>query len=450
MPKEKIQKEKLLIIDKELKKTNPVYITVDRYVSKIRLSVLAEKLIRAIASNIAEGNCTNLEDISLYTNIETSINTKTFCEIFNYKNDNCFTKLADAREELQYTGFTLPGKCRPTDSLIAKSYVENGNMYFQISSLVLPYYMGKGIDYELINILNFKNVNTFRFYEFLLNKLQDKERIEFILTFEETKTILNLTNKYPKYIDFKSRVLKAILQDINGENFNKENFNKENFCNIRLAIETVKNGRKMSGIKFTVTRKNPKVVPVISLNIIKEKLTEQGKQAYNFFQFTSNNGLFEIDSCVREYGEERLIQIYEYVKYQYDNKKIKTSLKAYASNALRKGWCDPELINRLTKKKSQTHQPDNQEMLDAPKEQEPKLQETFNEKIYNKIVSMTPKQQQALFEKTLQNYPDKNAFSYKLLSSKTYEEVINHPGLSNFYIKTLKEQKFVDILMDQF
>lgn len=445
MPKEKIQKEKLLIIDKELKKTNPVYITVDRYVSKIKLSVLAEKLIRAIASNIAEGNCTNLEDISLYTHIETSINTKTFCEIFNYKNDNCFTKLADAREELQYTGFTLPGKCRPTDSLIAKSYVENGNMYFQISSLVLPYYMGKGIDYELINILNFKNVNTFRFYEFLLNKLQDKERIEFILTFEETKTILNLTNKYPKYIDFKSRVLKAILQDINGENFSKENF-----CNIRLAIETVKNGRKMSGIKFTVTRKNPKVVPVISLNIIKEKLTEQGKQAYNFFQFTSNNGLFEIDSCVREYGEERLIQVYEYVKYQYDNKKIKTSLKAYASNALRKGWCDPELINRLTKKKTQTHQPNNQEMLDAPKEQEPKLQETFNEKIYNKIVSMTPKQQQALFEKTLQNCPDKNAFSYKLLSSKTYEEVINHPGLSNFYIKTLKEQKFVDILMDQF
>lgn len=445
MPKEKIQKEKLLIIDKELKKTNPVYITVDRYVSKIKLSVLAEKLIRAIASNIAEGNCTNLEDLSLYTNIETSINTKTFCEIFNYKNDNCFTKLANAREELQYTGFTLPGKCRPTDSLIAKSYVENGNMYFQISSLVLPYYMGKGIDYELSNILNFKNVNTFRFYEFLLNKLQDKERIEFILTFEETKTILNLTNKYPKYIDFKSRVLKAILQDINGENFNKENF-----CNIRLAIETVKNRRKMSGIKFTVTRKNPKVVPVISLNIIKEKLTEQGKQAYNFFQFTSNNGLFEIDSCVREYGEERLIQVYEYVKYQYDNKKIKTSLKAYASNALRKGWCDPELINRLTKKKSQTHQPNNQEMLDAPKEQEAKLQETFNEKIYNKIVSMTPKQQQALFEKTLQNYPDKNAFSYKLLSSKTYEEVINHPGLSNFYIKTLKEQKFVDILMDQF
>ena len=445
MPKEKIQKEKLLIIDKELKKTNPVYITVDRYVSKMRLSILAEKLIRAIASNIAEGSCTNLEDISLYTNIETSINTKTFCEIFNYKNDNCFTKLANAREELQYTGFTLPGKCRPTDSLIAKSYVENGNMYFQISSLVLPYYMGKGIDYELINIINFKNVNTFRFYEFLLNKLQNKERIEFILTFEETKAILNLTNKYPKYIDFKSRVLKAILQDINGENFNKENF-----CNIRLAIETVKNGRKMSGIKFTVTRKNPKVVPVISLNIIKEKLTEQGKEAYNFFQFTSNNGLFEIDSCIREYGEKRLIQVYEYVKYQYDNKKIKTSLKAYASNALRKGWCDPELINRLTKKKSQTHQSDNQKMLDAPKEQEPKLQETFNEKIYNKIVSMSPKQQKALFEKTIQNYPDKNAFSYKLLSSKTYEEVINHPGLSNFYIKTLKEQKFVDILMDQF
>lgn len=86
MTEQKIAKEKMLTIDKELKKTNPVYITVDRLVSKMKLSVLAEKIIRAIASNIAEGNCTNLEDLSLYTNIETSINTKTFCEIFNYKN----------------------------------------------------------------------------------------------------------------------------------------------------------------------------------------------------------------------------------------------------------------------------------------------------------------------------------------------------------------------------
>lgn len=442
MPKEKIQKEKLLIIDKELKKTNPVYITVDRYVSKIKLSVLAEKLIRAIASNIAEGNCTNLEDISLYTNIETSINTKTFCEIFNYKNDNCFTKLADAREELQYTGFTLPGKCRPTDSLIAKSYVENGNMYFQISSLVLPYYMGKGIDYELINILNFKNVNTFRFYEFLLNKLQDKERIEFILTFEETKTILNLTNKYPKYIDFKSRVLKAILQDINGENFNKENF-----CNIRLAIETVKNGRKMSGIKFTVTRKNPKVVPVISLNIIKEKLTEQGKQAYNFFQFTSNNGLFEIDNCIREYGEEKLIEIYEYVKYQYEHEKIKTTLKRYAANALKKGWCDPELINKQEKIKNNTIEaPNKPEQLETPK---PK--ETYDERILNKITNMSKKQQQNLYEKILMNYPDKSNFAYQILSSLSdYEQLMTSPGYIKLYIRILKEQKFIDILMDQF
>ena len=56
MTEQKITKEKMLTIDKELKKTNPVYITVDRLVSKMKLSVLAEKIIRAIASNIAEGN----------------------------------------------------------------------------------------------------------------------------------------------------------------------------------------------------------------------------------------------------------------------------------------------------------------------------------------------------------------------------------------------------------
>lgn len=42
MTEQKIAKEKMLTIDKELKKTNPVYITVDRLVSKMKLSVLAE------------------------------------------------------------------------------------------------------------------------------------------------------------------------------------------------------------------------------------------------------------------------------------------------------------------------------------------------------------------------------------------------------------------------
>lgn len=442
MTEQKIAKEKMLTIDKELKKTNPVYITVDRLVSKMKLSVLAEKIIRAIASNIAEGNCTNLEDLSLYTNIETSINTKTFCEVFNYKNDNCFTNLADAREELQYTGFFLPGKTRPTASLINNSYVKNGNMYFQISPLVLPYYVGKGIDYELINIINFKNVNTFKFYEFLLDKLKNENEAIFTLSFEETKEMFHVAKKYERYTDFKNNVLKPILKDIN-----EENYNKENFCNIRLSIETIKNNRKITGIQFTITRKEPKIVPVISLNLIKEKLTDQGRVAYDFFQYTSNNGLFEIDNCIREYGEEKLIEIYEYVKYQYEHEKIKTTLKRYAANALKKGWCDPELINKQEKIKNNTIEaPNKPEQLETPK---PK--ETYDERILNKITNMSKKQQQNLYEKILMNYPDKNNFAYQILSSLSdYEQLMTSPGYIKLYIRILKEQKFIDILMDQF
>lgn len=442
MTEQKIAKEKMLTIDKELKKTNPVYITVDRLVSKMKLSVLAEKIIRAIASNIAEGNCTNLEDLSLYTNIETSINTKTFCEVFNYKNDNCFTNLADAREELQYTGFFLPGKTRPTASLINNSYVKNGNMYFQISPLVLPYYVGKGIDYELINIINFKNVNTFKFYEFLLDKLKNENEAIFTLSFEETKEMFHVAKKYERYTDFKNNVLKPILKDIN-----EENYNKENFCNIRLSIETIKNNRKITGIQFTITRKEPKIVPVISLNLIKEKLTDQGRIAYDFFQYTSNNGLFEIDNCIREYGEEKLIEIYEYVKYQYEHEKIKTTLKRYAANALKKGWCDPELINKQEKIKNNTIEaPDKSEQLETPKSKE-----TYDERILNKITNMSKKQQQNLYEKILINYPDKSNFAYQILSSLSdYEQLMTSPGYIKLYIRILKEQKFIDILMDQF
>lgn len=315
-------------------------------------------------------------------------------------------------------------------------------MYFQISPLVLPYYVGKGIDYELINIINFKNVNTFKFYEFLLDKLKNENEAIFTLSFEETKEMFHVAKKYERYTDFKNNVLKPILKDIN-----EENYNKENFCNIRLSIETIKNNRKITGIQFTITRKEPKIVPVISLNLIKEKLTDQGRVAYDFFQYTSNNGLFEIDNCIREYGEEKLIEIYEYVKYQYEHEKIKTTLKRYAANALKKGWCDPELTNKQEKIKNNTIEaPDKPEQLETPK---PK--ETYDERILNKITNMSKKQQQNLYEKILMNYPDKSNFAYQILSSLSdYEQLMTSPEYIKLYIRILKEQKFIDILMDQF
>ena len=254
--------------------------------------------------------------------------------------------------------------------------------------------------------------------------------------------MFHVAKKYERYTDFKNNVLKPILKDIN-----EENYNKENFCNIRLSIETIKNNRKITGIQFTITRKEPKIVPVISLNLIKEKLTDQGRVAYDFFQYTSNNGLFEIDNCIREYGEEKLIEIYEYVKYQYEHEKIKTTLKRYAANALKKGWCDPELINKQEKIKNNTIEaPDKPEQLETPK---PK--ETYDERILNKITNMSKKQQQNLYEKILMNYPDKSNFAYQILSSLSdYEQLMTSPGYIKLYIRILKEQKFIDILMDQF
>ncbi|RYA23596.1 hypothetical protein CRU96_06865 [Malaciobacter halophilus] len=65
--------------------------------------------------------------------------------------------------------------------------------------------------YDLIDIVNFKFKHTLKFYEYL--KSQSLNVIK--LKLETLKEILDLTDKYKRYTNFKSDVLEVILEEIN-------------------------------------------------------------------------------------------------------------------------------------------------------------------------------------------------------------------------------------------
>jgi len=65
--------------------------------------------------------------------------------------------------------------------------------------------------YDLIDIVNFKFKHTLKFYEYL--KSQSLNVIK--LKIETLKEILDLTDKYKRYTNFKSDVLEVILEEIN-------------------------------------------------------------------------------------------------------------------------------------------------------------------------------------------------------------------------------------------
>jgi len=65
--------------------------------------------------------------------------------------------------------------------------------------------------YDLIDIVNFKFKHTIKFYEYI--KSQSLNVIK--LKIETIKEILDLTNKYSRYANFKKDVLEVILEEIN-------------------------------------------------------------------------------------------------------------------------------------------------------------------------------------------------------------------------------------------
>ena len=65
--------------------------------------------------------------------------------------------------------------------------------------------------YDLIDIVNFKFKHTIKFYEYI--KSQSLNVIK--LKVETLKEILDLTNKYSRYTNFRTDVLEVILEEIN-------------------------------------------------------------------------------------------------------------------------------------------------------------------------------------------------------------------------------------------
>jgi len=94
--------------------------------------------------------------------------------------------------------------------------------------------------FELENILAFKSRFSIRLYEFLKSYLYMHEK-EF--TLDELKELLLIETKYKLFKDFKKYVLNKILSEIND------------YTDLDITYETIKTGRKVTGILFKINKK---------------------------------------------------------------------------------------------------------------------------------------------------------------------------------------------------
>lgn len=177
-------------------------------------------------------------------------------------------------------------------------------------------------EYKLSNILKFKSLFSFRFYELLKQFQTNKHRI---IAVKELKKILGIENTTRLYGDFKRRILEIAQKEINSQ------------TDISFDFNEIKKRCSVDQIEFIIKSKNKKVssnssqeMKVNDNSFFKEVIVEY------FLQLIMTNSRIKnlLDYYLQEKGIdyicENIKQLYE--DYNLDN--FVNLLKLYLKNNL--------------------------------------------------------------------------------------------------------------------
>lgn len=423
--------------NKELSPENLIYITTQRLINQRSISLMAERILMSIASQVTIEDIEDLKNNTgnyLYTY---TIDLKIFAELFGYSTIKFRTKLKEARDELSNIIITFPIAVQAQVGVISFSIIKNNKLMVQIHPYMLPFYAMKGQSYELANILSFQNPYTFKFYEIFLSALEDEDFAYLTMSIEQIRTSLKLEKKYPLYANFKDRVLKPIIQDINKET-------KNNLCNITIDFQEIKKEKKVTEIKFTIKRKHinqSENKKLITISDIYQELSPEAKEAYNFFLKEAKQGSGFLDRIITENSETFIIETYNAVMEQKSQNKIQ-HLSSYCGAALKEKW----FINTLSDKTSQYEATEAIYDVKISKENNIKIREQgINTELMNKFMKLTRIQQEFIYNQLVNN--SNNLWYTERLKDISLEEMLRDISKkSQFKVLLNKDPKVLEFL----
>lgn len=123
-------------------------------------------------------------------------------------------------------------------------FFNEGRFIVKIHEDLMPYISNLVNNFTTYNLEHIAKLNTFyavRIYELLVQFRKTGLRQ---ITIEELKDILQLTDKYPRFNSFNQRVLTPSINDINDK------------TDLKVTVEAVKTGRKISALSFKIKTKN--------------------------------------------------------------------------------------------------------------------------------------------------------------------------------------------------
>ena len=200
------------------------------------------------------------------------------CKVYNQPNDDG-----------GYTGFTLFKRCR-----VYKDKMEEWFVEIEASDDALPMMFNirkNYFKYELWNALRCRSANQIAFYE-LLKQYEKIGKIE--ITVPKLREKLDMTTEYPRWNNFKVKVLDSCQQSL------------EENTDIKFTYERGKvgNGGKWLTIIFNIS-KNDNYIDQLTLDefidMQQSNVTEE-----NEFSFQNEKLEFLADACNNEFNETEM------------------------------------------------------------------------------------------------------------------------------------------------
>lgn len=206
------------------------------------LSLEEQKLILTLASMVQPED----EDFKPY-----KFKINDFMELLGVETQTKYTEVPKITKELMKKVFEI----EEDDTLIQTAWLSSatyrkgsGMVELEFSPRLKPYMLklnGLFTQYKLANILSMKSKYSPRIYEILkCNEFKQQGYIE--IEVEELRKLLKADNVYPRYNDFKRKIIIQTQKEL------------KKISDISFDFEEIKTGRKVTSIKFFI-KANKKV-----------------------------------------------------------------------------------------------------------------------------------------------------------------------------------------------
>lgn len=227
--------------------------------SNYDLSLEEQKLILTLASMVQP----NDEEFKAY-----NFKIADFMQLLDVEDKSKYTQIPQITKNLMKKVFEIQeGKKIIQTAWLSSAIYEKGSgmVELEFSPKLKPYMLQlkeKFTQYQLSNILSMKSKYSPRIYEILkCNEFKQQGYIE--IEIEELRKLLKTEKIYPRYNDFKRKIIEQAQREIREK------------TDISFDFEEIKTGRKVTSIKFFINRNKRKdESKIIEPEILKLKANE--------------------------------------------------------------------------------------------------------------------------------------------------------------------------------